>query len=136
MIIAVDFDGIIAEDNVPFPGIGDINYQMVKLIQNLEEDGHEIVLWTSRTGPALSSALTQCYYLGLKFDAINDNAPSNKAMYSATYPEGTRKVCADLYIDDHNPEFILERNRHGYQTAMYNLAKRVKEIVELWKKEN
>lgn len=136
MIVAVDFDGILAADDATFPDIGTINYPMVKLVQSLEEDGHEVVLWTSRTGKALSSALTWCHYLGLKFCAINDNAPSNKAKYSAAYPQGTRKVHADIYIDDHNPEFILNRERYGYNAAIDVMINQVKEITRLWEKGN
>lgn len=129
MIIAVDFDGILCENSVPFPDIGPVNYPMVKLVQSLEQDGHEVVLWTSRTDQALSNALTWCHYLGLKFCAINDNAPSNKAMYSAAYPQGTRKVHADIYIDDHNPEFVLDKKKYGYHTAIEHTIQKVKEIM-------
>lgn len=135
MIIAVDFDGILAGDDAQFPDIGTPNYQMIKLIKSLVGDGHEVILWTSRTGQALSSALTWCFYRGLEFCAVNDNAPSNKAIYEAIYPEGTRKVCADLYIDDHDPAFILDRKKSGSMIAISNMTKRVKEIAELWKKE-
>lgn len=134
MIIAVDFDGILAEDE--FPSIGEPNRQMVELVKTLIKDGHEVVLWTSRTGQELSNALTWSFFRGLEFCAINDNAPSNKAKYLALYPQGTRKVSADIYIDDHNPEFVLDKKKYGYHTAVENMTKRVKEIAKLWKEEN
>ena len=136
MIIAVDFDGILADTDVKFPDIGTPNYQMIKLVKSLIDDGNEVVLWTSRTGEALSNALTWCYYKGLDFHAINDNAQSNKKKYQNIYPQGTRKVNADLYIDDHSPDFILDKQKYGSLIAIHNLTKKVKEIIELWKEEN
>ena len=131
MIIAVDFDGILVEDR--FPHVGPANYRMVNFVKRLIEDGHEVVLWTSRVGQPLEKAIAWCGEQGIDFCAVNDNAPSNKAKYQATYPQGTRKVCADIYIDDHNPQFISDRTRYGTQVATYNLIKCVKEAI-LWEK--
>ena len=136
MIIAVDFDGILAQTNVPFPQIGTPNYQMLELVGDLILEGHEVILWTSRTGHALNNALTWCNKHGMEFCAVNDQAPSNKLKYSRIYPQGTRKVNADLYIDDHSPEFILDSRTNGNFNAIYNLIKKVKEIVALWQEEN
>lgn len=129
MIIAVDFDGILVQDDVPFPDIGTPNSDMIDLVKDLISREYEVVLWTSRTGQALSNALTWCFYHGMEFCAVNDNAPSNKAKYESEYPQGTRKVCADLYIDDHNPEFIADRKLRGYDYAIVNLIQKIKEIL-------
>lgn len=135
MIIAVDFDGIIAGDGTEFPKIGNANYSMVSLVRDLIDAGHEVVLWTSRTGPALEVALNWCSAYRLFFSAVNDNAPSNKAKYEATYPEGTRKVSADIYLDDHDPTYIVECRKYGQLYAIHNMVKRVKEILS-WEEEN
>lgn len=134
MIIAVDFDGILADD-VSFPDVGYPHQQMVDFVKQLIEDGHEVVLWTSRTGQALSNAVTWCYYRGIVFCEINDNSPSNKAKYASSYPFGTRKVCADIYIDDHDPAFILDKHKYGETTAISNMINRVKEVIELCQEE-
>lgn len=104
MIIAVDFDGILCKNK--FPEIGSPNYEVISLVRQLADKGHEMILWTSRTDDELKKAVDWCEDYGLHFCAVNDNAPSNKQKYEAQYPNGTRKVYADVYIDDHNLEFV------------------------------
>ena len=127
MIIAVDFDGILVEDQ--FPYIGPTNYRMTNFVRPLISEGHEVILWTSRVGQPLADALTWCEEQQMHFCAINDNAPSNKAKYQAKYPQGTRKVCADIYIDDHDPQFIVDRMNLGQLLATHNIIKKVKEAI-------
>lgn len=99
MIIAVDFDGVLVKDN--FPGIGEPNVEVVEAVKGTIRTGHEVVLWTCRADGALTAAVEWCRDHGLHFCAINDNTPSNKAKYGSMFPNGTRKVYADHYIDDH-----------------------------------
>lgn len=106
MIIAVDFDGILCEN--AFPAIGIPNYKMLGLVKSAMNAGHEVVLWTSRTDKELQKAVKWCEEYGLNFAAINENAPSNIEKYKSMYPNGTRKVYADLYIDDHNIGFDMD----------------------------
>ena len=101
MIIAVDFDGVLVRS--AFPKIGEPDHEMVDLVRLLTQKlGVEVILWTSRADRPLEDAITWCEQMGLTFDAINDNAPSNKRKYGKLYPNGTRKVYADYYLDDHN----------------------------------
>ena len=100
MIIAVDFDGVLCESR--FPSIGESDASMIQAVKNLRKAGHEVILWTCRTGDRLKEAVEWCELHGLEFDAVNENAPSNRAMYEKDYPQGTRKVSANVYIDDHN----------------------------------
>ena len=101
MIIAVDFDGVLVQD--AFPGVGEPDHEMVDLVRLLiQKSGVEVVLWTSRVDQPLEDAVAWCEQMGLTFDAINDNAPSNRRKYGKLYPDGTRKVYADYYLDDHN----------------------------------
>lgn len=106
MIIAIDFDGVLCESK--FPDIGEPNYDIISLTRQLIDLGHEVILWTSRTGLELEAAIDWCGDRGLHFCAINENAPSNVEQYKLKYPQGTRKVYADVYIDDHNIEFFGE----------------------------
>lgn len=129
MIVAVDFDGILAEDNGQFPEIGPPIYPMISFTRELIDSGYEVVLWTSRTDKALEDAVAWCEDLGLHFCAVNDNAPSNIAKYAAQYPNGTRKVSADIYIDDHNPLFILNKVAFGHYTAIQHTIDCVRRIV-------
>lgn len=104
MIIAVDFDGILCENR--FPEIGEPNYDMVSFVRQLIDEGHEVILWTSRTGDRLAEAAMWCEDRGLHFCAINENAPSNLAQYLAEYPTPSPKVYADLYLEDRDPWFV------------------------------
>jgi hypothetical protein len=101
VIIAVDFDGVLVQN--AFPKIGEPDREMITLVQLLiQKSNIEVVLWTSRVDQPLEDAVTWCEQMGLQFDAVNDNAPSNKRKYGKLYPNGTRKVYADYYLDDHN----------------------------------
>lgn len=134
MIIAVDFDGILAQDTGQFPEIGPPNWRVIAFIRDLIEAGHEIILWTCRTDKALEDAITWCNDKGLKFSSINENAPSNIKQYIKMYPNGTRKVHADIYIDDHSYEFIVRVATYGYRTAINMMLADVKSILQ-WKGE-
>lgn len=103
MIVAVDFDGILCENQ--FPEIGPPIYPVISAIRELIDDGHEVVLWTSRNGAELEAAVKWCDDRGLHFCAVNGPAPSNEEKYRDVYPTPTRKIYADIYIDDHNIEF-------------------------------
>ena len=100
MIIAVDFDGVLCESQ--FPRIGPSDQEMIQAVKRVQNAGHETVLWTCRADQRLSEAVEWCEMHGLHFTSINDNTSSNKLLFSATYPNGTRKVFADVYIDDRN----------------------------------
>jgi hypothetical protein len=103
VIVAFDFDGVLCEDR--FPEIGREYPDAVGLARRLSAEGHEVILWTSRSGRRLVEALEWCDRRGIGFCAVNDNAPSNKARWSAEYPDPPRKVYADLYLEDHCPFF-------------------------------
>lgn len=135
MIIAVDFDGILFGDGSEFPEIGFPNFAMITLVQDLIASEHEVILWTSRVDQELSAAVRWCNEFGIHFTAINDNAPSNKAKYRNIYQNDTRKVSADIYLDDHDPTFVLECKKFGQLYAIHNMVKRVKEILS-WEEEN
>lgn len=93
-IVAVDFDGTIVEDR--FPEIGKPINEMVYLLHQLQAQGIELILWTSRDGEDLQKALDFCKTIRLSFAAVNENHPAVKALFD----NDTRKVYADLYIDD------------------------------------
>lgn len=100
MIIAIDFDGVLCEDR--FPEIGAPDYEVISLVRQLIDAGHEVVLWTCRVDARLQEAVEWCEDRGLHFCAVNENAPSNRARWAAEYPNGTRKVYADVYVEDHD----------------------------------
>lgn len=103
MIIAVDFDGILCENK--FPEIGPPIYPVISAVRELIDAGHEVVLWTSRNGAELEAAVKWCEDRGLRFCAVNEPAPTNEEKYRDVYPIQTRKIYADIYIDDHSIGF-------------------------------
>ena len=100
MIIAVDFDGVLHSGK--FPEIGAMVPYASDIINQLRADGHYVILWTCRSGNELLDAINWCFEHKIYFDRINDNNPDNIREYGGN----TRKVYADLYIDDKNAEMI------------------------------
>ena len=95
MKIAVDFDGTIVEHRYPRLG-KEIPFaiESLKLIQN---QGHDLILWTYRSGKELEDAVEFCRANGLEFYAVNKNYPEELFDESIS-----RKINADIYIDDRN----------------------------------
>lgn len=93
-IIAVDFDGTLVSDK--FPAIGKKNEALFLLCKMWRMSGAKLVLWTSRHGVALGEAIQYCNQQGLYFDAYNKNIDEVIEMFGCD----TRKVYADVYIDD------------------------------------
>ena len=131
MIIAVDFDGILCENK--FPEIGPPNYEVISLVRELIDRGHEVILWTTRNGEELTAAVDWCGDRGLHFCNVNGPAPSNLKEYKNVYERESRKVFADIYIDDHNIEFVGRRgNKEVGKKQLLNL---LKEGVKTWETE-
>ena len=132
MIIAVDFDGVLCEDR--FPEIGRPNYDMIATVREALDCGIEVVLWTCRADAELEKAVAWCRSSGLEFSSVNENAPSNVAKYKAMYPNGTRKVYADYYVDDHS--LFFQRYNHigrDYGKALAAMNKQLKEVIKYGK---
>lgn len=94
-IIAVDFDGTLSCDAL-WPAIGLPNEKLIACLKTRKEMGDKLVLWTCRNGELLIEAVEWCKKHGLEFDAVNENLPGVIALYG----NDSRKVSADLYIDD------------------------------------
>ncbi len=96
MKIAVDFDGTIVEH--AYPAIGREMRGAFQALKKLQEQGHQLILWTYRAGRTLDLAIRYCQQNGIEFYAVNASQPGER------FPEDgvPRKVDADLYIDDRN----------------------------------
>ncbi|MRT94388.1 BT0820 family HAD-type phosphatase [Ancylomarina sp. 16SWW S1-10-2] len=95
MKIAVDFDGTIVEHRYPYLGKEiPFAFDSLKLIQ---KQGHDLILWTYRSGKELKEAVEYCRTNGLEFYAVNKNYPEEVFDESIS-----RKINADIYIDDRN----------------------------------
>lgn len=95
LTIAVDFDGTIVEHK--FPEIGKELPFATETLKALQKKGHKLILWTYRAGEELEDAIKFCRDKGIEFYAINRNYPEEK--YT---DEISRKILADIYIDDRN----------------------------------
>ena len=99
MVIAVDFDGTLCEHK--FPEIGEIkeeHQRIIKYVRQQSNRGAEIILWTWREDleerKYLTEAVEWCNINNIPIDYINQYPmPSFEGFAS-------RKVCADMYIDD------------------------------------
>lgn len=95
-IIAVDFDGTIVED--AYPEIGEPKMFAIETLKMLQNDGHRLILWTYRTGRKLRQAVEFCRDNGIEFYCVNGSFPGEKF----NEQESSRKIHADLFIDDRN----------------------------------
>lgn len=96
MIIAVDFDGTIVEHK--YPAMGEPLLFAFETLRELYKQGHKLILWTYRSGDALQEAVDLCRKNGVEFYAVNKNYPDE------IFDENivSRKIYADIYIDDKN----------------------------------
>lgn len=94
MIIAVDFDGTLDESR--WPGCGPPNTQLFEWLKLHRQNGDKVILWTCREGDRLDEAIRYCNEQGLYFDAVNASIEAAVIQYGSD----SRKVYADLYIDD------------------------------------
>ncbi len=100
MIIAVDFDGTIVEHK--YPAIGRIRPFAFETLKALQTKNHQLILWSHRAARELEEAVTFCREQGLEFYAVNKNCPEED-----WNENDSRKILADIYIDDRNLGGIL-----------------------------
>ncbi len=100
LLIAVDFDGTIVED--AYPKIGKERIFAFDTLKRLQADGHRLILWTYRHGKSLKAAVEFCKENGIEFYAINASFPGEELDNKRS-----RKVAADIFIDDRNIGGVL-----------------------------
>lgn len=61
-----------------------------------------MILWTCRNGEMLEAAVQACRAVGIVFDAVNENIRKYRG-------NDSRKVWADLYIDDKVPGVTVQQ---------------------------
>jgi hypothetical protein len=93
--LAIDFDGTIVED--AYPKIGKPKLFAFETLKKLQQHGHRLILWTYRYGKTLQEAVDFCKENDLEFYAVNCSFPNED--YD---PKKSRKINADLFIDDRN----------------------------------
>jgi len=95
MTIAIDFDGTIVEHR--YPAIGKEMFFAFDTLKALKKDGHKLILWTYRHGNCLKQAIDYCESKGVEFYAVNASYPGEE-----NDDTHSRKIIADMYIDDRN----------------------------------
>lgn len=90
-IIAVDYDGTLDIDGKP-------NEPLIARLRAEQRRGAVVILWTCREGKRLRDAVTRLRTWGFVPNFVNANAPQAVQMLG----HDTRKVFADIYIDDKN----------------------------------
>jgi ribonucleotide monophosphatase NagD (HAD superfamily) len=95
VIIAVDFDGTVVSHR--YPKIGELKEGAKEALVAFHEAGHKIIIWTCRSGQQEKEVREFLQGNGIPFDTIN-----NPIMGADM---GTRKVFADMYIDDKGIQF-------------------------------
>ena len=93
--IAIDFDGTIVEHR--YPEIGRTRPLVFQTLKALQQKGHRLILWTIRKGKELDEAIHFCQKHGIEFYAVNKNYPEE-----VWNENESRKLLADIYIDDRN----------------------------------
>lgn len=100
LVIAIDFDGTIVED--AYPKVGKPRIFAFETMKRLQKDGHRLILWTYRCGSKLEDAVEFCKENGITFYAVNQSFPEEQFDNSVS-----RKIYADIYIDDRNIGGVL-----------------------------
>lgn len=113
-IVAVDFDGTLCEN--AFPNIGEPKWDVIEAVKEYQGYGWKTILWTCRNFESLDQAVEWCKQHGLEFDAINTNLPEVQEFFGGG---DTRKVFADVYIDDKNV-LLKEVDRSGIRIINTN----------------
>jgi len=97
LTLAIDFDGTITKES-SYPELGEVNPNAIKYINKLHKEGYFIIINTCRSGSKFEEAKSFLYRYGIKHHLINENDPERIKKYGTD----TRKISADIYIDDNN----------------------------------
>jgi len=100
MKIAVDFDGTIVEND--YPRIGKTMLFAFETLKALQNNEHQLILWTYREGKTLKKAVDFCKAQGIVFYAVNHSYPGEEQEFKHFYDKISRKIDADIFIDDRN----------------------------------
>lgn len=94
MILAVDFDGTVVEN--AYPLIGALKPNAKKIINQLFNEGHEIIINTCRAGIFEGNAYKFLTDNNIRYTFVNSNLPR----LIQEFGQDCRKISADIYIDD------------------------------------
>ncbi|AMV24627.1 hypothetical protein VT84_09540 [Gemmata sp. SH-PL17] len=124
MLIAIDFDGTIAEHE--FPDIGAPVPGAFEWMKRWQEAGAKLILWTMRSdgrsgdgsrenGPVLTEAVEFCRANGVEFFGVNQNPGQ------ASWTQSP-KAYAHVYVDDAGFNCPLRESRKAGNRPMVDWA--------------
>lgn len=96
LTLAIDFDGTIVEN--AYPEIGNLKPNVVEVMNRLRDEGYRIVINTCRTGQHELNARICLNDNNIPFHYLNENTLESRLEFT----EESRKLSADIYIDDRN----------------------------------
>ena len=94
LVIAIDFDGTIVTNK--YPDIGYLKRNAKKVINELFDEGHNIIINSCRQGREEREMVEFLIDNEIKFDGVNENL----GYRIEEYGNDCRKIGADIYIDD------------------------------------
>ena len=97
----MDFDGTLCTN--AWPKIGEPNTALIEQLIEEQRNGAAVILYTCRDKRLLREAVKWSKQQGLTFDAVNDNLKERIRAYRGN----TRKISADVYIDDRAAAFTF-----------------------------
>ncbi len=100
-VIAVDFDGTLCTKK--WPKIGEPNRELIGQLIEERKQGTAVVLFSCREKKLLKEAVRWCKEQGLEFDEVNRNIRERVKAYRGD----SRKISADIYIDDRAASFTF-----------------------------
>jgi len=115
LTIAVDFDGTIVDNK--YPEIGKPKLFAIETLKKLQEEGHQLILWTYRHGTRLKEAIDFCEAQGIIFYAVNKSYPEEEFDDSIS-----RKILADIFIDDRNIGGLLGWGEIYQKLLVYHVS--------------
>ena len=98
-IVAFDFDGTVSDSK--FLQIGPPIMPVINYLKELRKNNWILILWTCREDKYLWDAMIFCKEHGIYPDFINENADYVDLR--------SRKIFADLYIDDKSIDITLNK---------------------------
>lgn len=116
-ILAMDYDGTMFEGQV-YGELGTPRMDIINKVKEFQKTGLcEVILWSCRDAGPLQEAINRCKEYGIEFDSVNSNSLSQVMHMRRALQKGqvfaTRKIFADVYIDDRSPgsiEYFLAMN--------------------------
>ena len=109
-IIAVDFDGTLSKGR--WPDVGVPNFLLIEKLLQLQQDGHKLILWTCREGQYLDAARAFLNENGIDMDGYN----------FSPYQLQSRKIVADIYIDDKNVFMVDDVDWHKIEKYIFSIS--------------